>query len=64
MATPLNEFTITVVGATGVGKSSLCLQFSRNRFEESYEPTIEDYYRKSVVLSGHEIMLDIIDTAG
>ncbi|CAG9331352.1 unnamed protein product [Blepharisma stoltei] len=58
------EYKIAVIGSTGVGKSSLCMQFTRNRFEEAYEPTIEDYYRKQVTFEGEQIIFDIIDTAG
>jgi small GTP-binding protein len=59
-----NDYKIAIIGSTGVGKSSLCLQFARNKFPENYEPTIEDYYRKQVTLDGENIMFDIIDTAG
>ena len=60
----LKEFKIAVLGSTGVGKSSLCAQFSQDKFSDNYEPTIEDYYRKSATLDGESIMFDIIDTAG
>lgn len=59
-----NDYKIAIIGSTGVGKSSLCLQFARNKFPENYEPTIEDYYRKQVNFEGETIMFDIIDTAG
>ena len=58
------EYKVAIIGSTGVGKSSLCLQFARNKFPENYEPTIEDYYRKQVTLDGQQIMFDLIDTAG
>lgn len=58
------EYKVAIIGSTGVGKSSLCLQFTRNKFPENYEPTIEDYYRKQLSLDGEQIMFDIIDTAG
>jgi GTPase KRas protein len=60
----LKEFKIAVLGSTGVGKSSLCSQFTQDKFSDTYEPTIEDYYRKSATLDGEEIIFDIIDTAG
>jgi GTPase KRas protein len=59
-----NEYKIALIGSTGVGKSSLCLQFARNRFSERYEPTIEDYYRKVAMQDGKPLVFDIIDTAG
>ena len=58
------EYKIILVGSTGVGKSSLCLQFTRNQFDDKYEPTIEDYYRREATLDGEETVFDIIDTAG
>lgn len=60
----MNEYKLALIGSTGVGKSSLCLQFARNRFSERYEPTIEDYYRKIAILDGKSLVFDIIDTAG
>ena len=58
------EYKVAIIGSTGVGKSSLCLQFARNTFPVNYEPTIEDYYRKQSNLDGESIIFDIIDTAG
>jgi GTPase KRas len=59
-----------VMGEGGVGKSCLTIRFMQNHFVEHYDPTIEDSYRKGVVLDfgdGHgdqSILLDILDTAG
>lgn len=39
-------------------------QFTENRFVESYDPTVEDCYRKEVGAKGGKAMLEIIDTAG
>jgi GTPase KRas len=65
MDDPLSrKYKVAIIGSTGVGKSSLCLQFARSRFPENYEPTIEDYYRKSSLLDGEQALFDIIDTAG
>jgi small GTP-binding protein len=33
-------------------------------FVEEYDPTIEDSYRKQVVIDGETCLLDILDTAG
>ena len=38
----------------------LCL----NHFVETYDPTIEDSYRKQVVIDGFSCMLEVLDTAG
>ena len=37
--------------------------FPKNKVEE-YDPTIEDSYRKQVVIDGHTCLLEILDTAG
>ncbi|KAJ9645812.1 Ras- protein rsr1 [Coniosporium tulheliwenetii] len=40
------EYHIVVLGSGGVGKSCLTAQFVQNVWIESYDPTIEDSYRK------------------
>ncbi|XP_049816222.1 ras-like protein isoform X1 [Schistocerca nitens] len=48
----------------GVGKSALTIQLIQNHFVDEYDPTIEDSYRKQVVIDGETCLLDILDTAG
>ncbi|CAG0913997.1 unnamed protein product [Notodromas monacha] len=55
---------VIMVGAGGVGKSALTLQYMYEEFVEDYEPTKADSYRKKVVLDGEEVQIDILDTAG
>ncbi|RMD40427.1 hypothetical protein DV735_g4686, partial [Chaetothyriales sp. CBS 134920] len=50
--------------AGGVGKSCLTAQFVQNVWIESYDPTIEDSYRKQINVDGQQIILEILDTAG
>ena len=50
--------------AGGVGKSALTIQLIQNHFVPEYDPTIEDSYRKQVVIDGETCLLDILDTAG
>ena len=52
------------VSAGGVGKSALTIQLIQNHFVDEYDPTIEDSYRKQVVIDGETCLLDILDTAG
>ncbi|MCJ1364148.1 Ras- protein rsr1 [Acarospora aff. strigata] len=59
-----SEYEIVVLGAGGVGKSCLTAQFVQNVWIESYDPTIEDSYRKQIEVDGRQCMLDILDTAG
>ena len=47
-----------------MGKSALTIQLIQNHFVDEYDPTIEDSYRKQVVIDGETCLLDIIDTAG
>lgn len=48
----------------GAGKSSLVKQFIEKQFLDSYYPTIERAYVKSINYKGNEYVLDIFDTAG
>lgn len=58
----LHTHTLTTAG--GVGKSALTIQLIQNHFVDEYDPTIEDSYRKQVVIDGETCLLDILDTAG
>nr|CAH7749969.1 unnamed protein product [Callosobruchus chinensis]CAI5865993.1 unnamed protein product [Callosobruchus analis] len=60
----MTEYKLVVVGAGGVGKSALTIQLIQNHFVDEYDPTIEDSYRKQVVIDGDTCLLDILDTAG
>lgn len=39
-------------------------QFVQGVFIESYDPTIEDTYRKQIDVDGRQVVLEIMDTAG
>ena len=60
----MTEYKLVVVGAGGVGKSALTIQLIQNHFVDEYDPTIEDSYRKQVVIDKETCLLDILDTAG
>jgi len=60
----MTEYKLVVVGSGGVGKSALTIQLIQNHFVDEYDPTIEDSYRKQVVIDGQTCLLDILDTAG
>lgn len=55
---------IAVVGARSVGKSSLTVQYVENHFVESYYPTIENQFSKTVKVNNKEYAIEILDTAG
>ncbi|KAJ5495031.1 Ras-related protein Rap-1b [Penicillium diatomitis] len=56
---PQREYHIVVLGAGGVGKSCLTAQFVQNVWIESYDPTIEDSYRKQIEVDGRQCILEI-----
>eukprot|EP01114_Cavostelium_apophysatum_P012300 TRINITY_DN2736_c0_g1_i1.p1 TRINITY_DN2736_c0_g1~~TRINITY_DN2736_c0_g1_i1.p1 ORF type:complete len:185 (+),score=56.58 TRINITY_DN2736_c0_g1_i1:117-671(+) len=58
------EMKIVMLGNGGVGKSACTFRFVQEKFVESYNPTIEDSYRKAVKVDGRNYVLDILDTAG
>jgi small GTP-binding protein len=58
------HYKICVLGDGGVGKTALTIQLCSNHFVEEYDPTIEDSYRKQVVIDDESCLLEILDTAG
>lgn len=65
MAEPQNlEYKIVVLGGGGVGKSALTIRLVTDNFLDEYDPTIEDSYRKQVLVDDETALLDILDTAG
>lgn len=58
------SYKLVIVGPGGVGKSALTIQLIKNYFEPIYDPTIEDSYKKQVIVDGEVCHLDILDTAG
>jgi Ras family protein len=55
---------IAVLGFRSVGKSSLTIQFVENQFVDSYEPTIENTFSKTMKVRGQEYQVTLVDTAG
>ncbi|KAG2228864.1 hypothetical protein INT48_003152, partial [Thamnidium elegans] len=49
-------YKLVVLGDGGVGKTALTIQ--------TYDPTIEDSYRKQVVIDDQPCVLEVLDTAG
>ena len=58
------SFSLSLTSPSFVGKSSLVIQFTENHFVESYYPTIESVFNKTVNYKGVDYDCDIIDTAG
>ncbi|RPB24497.1 ras-domain-containing protein [Terfezia boudieri ATCC MYA-4762] len=64
MSGKMTLYKLVVLGDGGVGKTALTIQLCLNHFVETYDPTIEDSYRKQVVIDGASCMLEVLDTAG
>lgn len=60
----VEAYKVIVLGSGGVGKSALTIQLVQGRFSAAYDPTIEDSYKKTIVVDNKELSLDILDTAG
>lgn len=57
------QYEIMLLGDTGVGKTRLVMQLWPGRADtEPIDPTIEDTYRKSYVIDGTPILMQIFDT--
>ncbi|RKP10690.1 small GTPase superfamily [Thamnocephalis sphaerospora] len=63
-------YKLVVLGDGGVGKTALTIQLCLNHFvgrcllHNTYDPTIEDSYRKQVVIDDQPCVLEVLDTAG
>ncbi|KAF2876755.1 ras family-domain-containing protein [Massariosphaeria phaeospora] len=64
MAGKMTLYKLVVLGDGGVGKTALTIQLCLNHFVETYDPTIEDSYRKQVQIDSQSCMLEVLDTAG
>jgi hypothetical protein len=61
---PAKRRQVAVLGDRGVGKSAFCVQFVEGHFVESYNPTIESTFWKTVTYKRERIAVSIRDTAG
>ncbi|KAH9921980.1 ras protein [Epithele typhae] len=65
----MDSWRVAVLGDGSVGKTALAVQFTLNCFvalttPETYDPTIEDAYRKQLVVDNRMCFVEVIDTAG
>lgn len=58
-----NEYKVIIIGGLGVGKTSLLLRFVHDTFEDRVSRFVAEE-KKTVSVDGHEVVLDIWDTAG
>ncbi|KAI1138946.1 rheb small monomeric GTPase RhbA [Hypoxylon sp. FL0543] len=64
MPSPAKQRKVAIVGSRSVGKSSLAVQFVDGHFVESYYPTIENTFSKTIRFKGQDYATEIVDTAG
>lgn len=55
---------VAVVGSRSVGKSSMAVRYVDDHFIESYYPTIENQFSKSITYKNQQYNIEILDTAG
>ncbi|XP_038158494.1 GTP-binding protein Rhes [Cyprinodon tularosa] len=60
---PKNCHRIVVLGAPRVGKTNILRRFLGEEYEEQYEPTTEDFYRKMFHIGGETYQIDLLDAA-
>ncbi|WVR03990.1 hypothetical protein IAU60_000989 [Kwoniella sp. DSM 27419] len=59
------EQKLVVVGGPAVGKSAITIRFVTSQFyDQGYNPTIEDSYKRQFVVDDEAVTLEILDTAG
>ncbi|KAK0473228.1 ras protein [Armillaria novae-zelandiae] len=58
----MDNWRVAVLGDGGVGKTALAVQFTLNCF--TYDPTIEDAYRKQLIVDNRMCFVEVIDYCG
>jgi len=64
MSTKGEEFTLIIIGGGGVGKTCITCRLTGDKYDENYNPTIEETYVKQMTVNDQSISLTIVDTAG
>ena len=54
------ETRVTVLGGGGVGKSCLTIRYTLGHYEDKYDATVEDTYRKGTMIDGKAQMVLIL----
>eukprot|EP01111_Echinosteliopsis_oligospora_P003054 TRINITY_DN1491_c0_g2_i1.p1 TRINITY_DN1491_c0_g2~~TRINITY_DN1491_c0_g2_i1.p1 ORF type:complete len:186 (+),score=34.19 TRINITY_DN1491_c0_g2_i1:39-596(+) len=55
---------LVVMGFRAVGKSTITVQFVENHFVDTYNPTIEHTFHKTIHFQGSDYVTEIVDSAG
>ncbi|XP_019875334.1 cdc42 homolog isoform X2 [Aethina tumida] len=61
---PKKTIKCVIVGDRKIGKTSLAVSYSNDKFPSEYTPTVYDNYKVVVEVDGKKIRYDICDTAG
>lgn len=61
---PQKQRNIAIMGYRSVGKSSLSIQFVEGQFVDSYDPTIENTFTKTIRINSQDYEVKLVDTAG
>lgn len=64
LAKPRHCHRVVVLGAHKVGKTNILQRFLGGEFQDSYEPTTEDFHRKLFYIRGQAYQLDLLDASG
>ena len=56
--------TVAVMGNSSVGKTGIVIQMTSNVFIENPESTVEESYRKRMLVDGQAVMAEFLDTSG
>lgn len=61
---PAVQRKLAVLGGRAVGKTALMTQFAKGRFEEIYEPTMEQTFQRTVRFKSATVITELVDSAG
>ena len=62
--TTFQTYKIMTLGANGVGKTALIIQLISHIFEDVYNPTIHDTYRRHIFVNNQRLLVEISDVNG
>ncbi|EFC36405.1 ras family small GTPase [Naegleria gruberi] len=59
----IEKTKVVMIGKGGVGKSAMTVKYIQDFFIEQYDPTIEDVYRKQLLVDGFPTLFEVLDSA-